>query len=191
MRSRLSFKGIHLPITCRMCNIDVEHLLHVFFDCSFATQCWSLMGVVYYMSIVEFAPDWLLDKLSHAAKEETNKICTILWGIWLWRNKRVWEGISVSATIAMDSSSNSIFEWRLAKNKSQKKLQTNSQHNQGRGYKWKPSLEGVLKVNVDTSFFANSKMFKVGMVLRNHEGVFLDGRYRCLQVQPQCWKRRA
>lgn len=33
---RLSLKGIHLPITCPMCNADVAHVLHIFFDCQSA-----------------------------------------------------------------------------------------------------------------------------------------------------------
>lgn len=60
VRSRLSAKGIHLPITCPMCNVDVDHLLHVFLDCTFAKQCWHYMGFDFDMSSVEYAPDWLL-----------------------------------------------------------------------------------------------------------------------------------
>lgn len=43
-------------------------------------------------------------------------------------------------------------------------------------------MEGVLKVNVDASFYANSETFKIGMVLRNQNGVFLVGRNKCLQA---------
>ena len=46
-----------------MCNEDVEHKLHVFFDCPFATSCWHYVGVNYDMSRVKFAPEWLLQKL--------------------------------------------------------------------------------------------------------------------------------
>lgn len=55
VRSRLSSKGIRLPITCPMCNADVEHLLHLFFDCHFAVQCWNYVGLVYDMRQVENA----------------------------------------------------------------------------------------------------------------------------------------
>lgn len=39
VRNKLKHKGVSLPILCPMCNGDVEHLLHVFFDCQFASQC--------------------------------------------------------------------------------------------------------------------------------------------------------
>lgn len=59
-----------LPITCPMCKVDVEHLLHVFFDCHSASQCWSYVAMSYEMNNVEYAPEWLLNKLSDAKDEE-------------------------------------------------------------------------------------------------------------------------
>lgn len=83
------------------CLKDMEHLLHVFFDCEFASQCWSFVGLVYDMRSVEDASEWLLSKMSNASVAEIIKLCTVLWGIWIWRNKRVWEGKVVTAGIAM------------------------------------------------------------------------------------------
>lgn len=34
----LRAKGINVPSTCPMCNADIEHLLHIFFDCHFAER---------------------------------------------------------------------------------------------------------------------------------------------------------
>lgn len=41
VKSRLSMKGVRLPLNCPMCNSDVEDLLHVFFACPFALACWQ------------------------------------------------------------------------------------------------------------------------------------------------------
>lgn len=49
VRNRLRLKGINVPILCTMCERDVEHLLHVFFDCAFANQCWCYAGAGYDM----------------------------------------------------------------------------------------------------------------------------------------------
>ena len=43
-------------------------------------------------------------QLSTAGGEEITKICIVLWGIWFWRKKRVWEDKSVSTAIAMGHS---------------------------------------------------------------------------------------
>ena len=40
----------------------------------------------------------------------------------------------------------------------------------------------VLKVNVDLSFVSDADTFKVGMVLRNHDGEFLAGQTSCFEA---------
>lgn len=36
-----------------VCNLDVKHLLHVFFDCEYVKQYWFKTGVVFDISEVE------------------------------------------------------------------------------------------------------------------------------------------
>lgn len=81
VRKRLRTKGVMLPIICPMCDIDIEHMLHVFFDCPFATSCWEYVGLQYDMSLVEYAPEWLLQKLNSASHDELILIVRTLWGI--------------------------------------------------------------------------------------------------------------
>lgn len=50
-------KGMIPPITCAVCSQDIEHMLHVFFDCPFASQCWLYMGKVYNIREVEVASE--------------------------------------------------------------------------------------------------------------------------------------
>lgn len=99
----------------------------------------------------------------------------------------MWENQSVSAALAMDSSYNAVMKWRKARDKNQEKLQTNPHHYQGRVVKWKLPVE----VNVDASFFPNSKTFKIGMVLRNHEGAFLARKNICLQTPSSVFEAKA
>lgn len=42
--NRLKGKGVSVTILCPFCNVDVEHLTHVFFDCIFAASCWLCKG---------------------------------------------------------------------------------------------------------------------------------------------------
>lgn len=60
VRNRLRGKGVQVTILCPMCNINVEHLLHLFFDCQYTTLCWSHVGLQYDMERVEFVPEWLV-----------------------------------------------------------------------------------------------------------------------------------
>lgn len=72
-----------------MCNLGIEHLLHVFFDCQFARDCWQYAGRSYDMQDVEYGPDWLVQKLSSVGDDESILIAKALWGIWFFRNKKV------------------------------------------------------------------------------------------------------
>lgn len=114
VRKRLRSKGVILPITSPMCTQDIEHQLHVFFDCQFASQCWRCIGVTYDMQVVTFAPEWLLNKLKMTSSDEMMRIDVVLWGIWFWRNKRVWENIQVTPALAVDWSSKMLAEWKKA-----------------------------------------------------------------------------
>lgn len=62
------------------------------------------------MREVEFVSDWLLDKIDNAPAEESFMICTVLWGIWYLRNKKVWEDKVIAS--AMDETFNILNEWK-------------------------------------------------------------------------------
>ena len=91
VRSRLSSKGVNLPLNCPMCNLMIEDLLHVFFICPFVVACWQYTGVSYDLSMEVSAPSWLLTKLGSFSCDELMNIAKVLWGIWFFRNQRVWE----------------------------------------------------------------------------------------------------
>lgn len=96
-------KEVSIPMMCPMCDSDIDHLLHLFFDCNFAKQCWQKTGLYIDMSVVKDAPLWLIDKLRLVQTSEASdifiKIATIILGIWFLKNKKVSEGKSVTARL--------------------------------------------------------------------------------------------
>lgn len=182
VRRRLSAKGVRLPITCPMCMSDVEHMAHVFFDCPFALSCWQYAGIVYDMQMVEDVTEWLLQKISIASSEETEVLAKVLWGIWFFRNKKVWDDKVVTNVVAMDWSTKSIVDWKLAKqNKSQ--FQALSAGVIARSsHKWKPPDEGCFKLNVDAAIKLGTYTFTIGLVLRDHRGHFVAGKTMCIRM---------
>lgn len=97
-----------------MCETDLEHLLHVFFDCAFASQCWQLMGMHFDMWSVEDAAEWLLNKLETGRYAELIRIAMTLWTIWFFRNKKVWDNKVVTPKFAVDWSLKQLQEWKSA-----------------------------------------------------------------------------
>lgn len=89
VRRRLSARGIRVPITCPMCLNDIEHMSHMLFDCDFASDCWHHVSLGYDWSNVEYAHEWLPEKISNAPAKEIVKTCIVPWGVWFWRNKKV------------------------------------------------------------------------------------------------------
>lgn len=108
MRNLLRGKGVLNPIGCPMCERDIEHVLHLFFDCDFAKNCWQKVGLNYDMRDVEFAADWLIDKLNTESMANLIIIAKVLSGIWFARNKRVWEGKKIDSNTVVEMSTKQI-----------------------------------------------------------------------------------
>lgn len=111
MRNLLRSKGVNVTILFPFYITDVEHLLHVFFDCDFAVQCWQYLGQHLDLTTIEHAPTWLLQKLSSVGGEEIITIATGLWGIWNARNLRLWDNKVLTPALAMDWSKKQVTEW--------------------------------------------------------------------------------
>lgn len=78
VRNVLRGKGVNTTIICPMCESDVEHLLHLFFDCPYAKECWVKANTIYNMQEVESAPNWLLERLSTGNRVEKEKIIGVM-----------------------------------------------------------------------------------------------------------------
>lgn len=120
VRNLLRGKGVQTTIICPMCNTDVEHLLHVFFDCDYAKRCWVKSGLSYDMGEVYSGPTWLLEKLCNEPEESLITIAKTLWGIWFARNNRVWEEKQLTPDSTMELSSRQIAEWQEAQRKNKR-----------------------------------------------------------------------
>ncbi|KAL8105033.1 hypothetical protein AgCh_028992 [Apium graveolens] len=138
-------------------------------------------GLQFDTSTLESTPDWLLGKLDSAGTEEIVSICTILWGVWFWRNKKVWERRSVNASVAMDGSFNTIREWREAREVGKRESDIAKSANCSKVKRWLRPEEGTFKCNVDASFYPGADTFSVGMVIRDCRGSFLEG--KCMTLK--------
>ncbi|KAL8123154.1 hypothetical protein AgCh_011229 [Apium graveolens] len=153
VRNLLRGKGIPAPVACDMCVGDVEHLMHLFCDYSFAAACWQRIGLVYNMWEVENASEWLLERMCNESHENKVKIAVVLWGIWYARNKKVWEGKQMSPEITVAWSSKQVSEWREVHKKKSQQSAGRSSNTVQRIREWVPPEVGSVKLNVDASVF--------------------------------------
>lgn len=127
-----------------MCSIDVEHHLHIFFDCSFAKECWQKARLHYAMQEVESASEWLLEKMATGTIEEKENVVMILWGIWFARNQKVWEDKIVNSSTVVEISMKEKQDWQEAMKTKQLKIAALSMNSatKDKNIKWKPPREG-------------------------------------------------
>ena len=136
-------------------------------------------GFCRYVSSV-FRSGLALNKLETSSYVESIKLATILWGIWFWRNKKVWEDRIVPANTAMELAFNTVHEWRKARKQEEPASTNRSNADSLSNRKWRPLPQGMLKVNVDASVFPQSEIFSVGMVVRDHNGMFIAAKVMSL-----------
>lgn len=84
-----------------MCLNDVKHLLHIFLDCSFAKDCWKLMGMELDNTTFKSRPQWLLQSLTGEESEKMVHISEVFWDIWTARNMKVLENKSEISELAL------------------------------------------------------------------------------------------
>lgn len=117
VRFLLQKRSSNIPVECPMCNSEFEYLSHVFFGCNFASSYWQEKGIRSILWNVEDASGWLLDRLCSEKYEVLAEMAMTLWGIWFFRNKKVWERKVVIAQFVMEWSSRQLEHGKAAKHK--------------------------------------------------------------------------
>lgn len=84
-------------------------MLHLFFDCKFATACWQKVGLHFKMRDVESALKWLLDDIIKESSKIVEKIVALLYDIWFPRNK-VWEGKQINPLATLEINTKQVVE---------------------------------------------------------------------------------
>lgn len=64
-------------------------MLHILFDCRFATACRDRAELRYNMILVESASRWLLDSITMEIKEIVEKIAMVMWSIWFTKKRKI------------------------------------------------------------------------------------------------------
>lgn len=180
VRILLRGKGVQTPILCQMCGIDVEHLRHLFIECSFARNCWSAADGDHITPEIESLPSWVLDQLSTETEVRLQMLAKIMWSIWYARNRRVWEEKVIPVTTAIWVGFKMLTEWQDAQQRYQAITPRSNVAETRKEAKWVPPDPGWYKVNVDASVYGSADSFKVGMVLRDETGAFLMGLTKCV-----------
>lgn len=156
-----------------MCKNDVEHVLHIFLDCSYAKQCLNHMELDFNTFSVKSCAEWLLNELAMGDKDHLRRLTTALWGVWSARNLLVWENKYMTPEMAMQQNSRQVAQWReMQKGKAWQPV-GGTHLQEPKEVRWLAPIAGTRKINVDASVFAGRSSFSVGMIMRDVQGVFV------------------
>lgn len=167
-------KHVEIQPNCTWCHIFTEDAAHVLFGCSFARELWEAVGLSHlvYTGDVETGVDIMKRVVNTATKDQCVMFSLLCWGLWVRRNKWVWEKVCMSSFGVKHMALNLLSEWNRAQ-EIKKKHQNNCMAQQK---KWSKPPEGWIKINIDASCSTGWDSVGVGCVVRDDRGSFQRAR---------------
>lgn len=153
-------------------------MLHIFFNCKFATNCWNTVGLRFDMQMVESASNWLLEKIIMKNSGTVEKIVIVVRSICFARNQWIWESKTINPMITVNiSRRNSRLVWNEKEGK-QYCLQGDSRVQTS--LTRKHFQKDCFNLNVNASVFSNDSSFSISMVIRNDQWHYVHGKNMCI-----------
>ena len=160
-------RGIEIDVYCPVCGSGYETPSYIFLDCDFAMDYWRKSPFRFCISSREQNDfdAWCHEILNKLDAEQSGLFITLIWGLWVLRNRWVLEGkrenVGISLVRFVDF-------WR----RYDEAVMAQKTHCKGKAEvvpKWSPPPGDFLKANVDASTGIDS-MRGVGVVVRNSKG---------------------
>jgi len=82
-------RGVEIDVFCPVCGNDYETTTHIFLDCDLAVEYWSKSPFRFGTrdrTELDFGA-WCHDTIKLLDKDQCGLLATLLWGLWLIRNR--------------------------------------------------------------------------------------------------------
>ncbi|CAN1810998.1 Putative ribonuclease H protein At1g65750 [Linum perenne] len=172
-REALRRRHIAVPSACGICGNDIEDYNHLFFDCPFAEDCWDHASLFTWIGAIKLNTPLFTDRLQrlllNTATDSRDKACSVLWGLWRERNRRVWTSEACTARTATKLALEDVANWLAA----QTIIPNVIRPTPPSCGKWHAPPHGTLKCNSDFGFSASTNEMGMGIVLRDSSGQVL------------------
>lgn len=173
-------KGLTVNIECPWCAGEVENRDHLFRKCPKASEVWKT-----FIPREEIRKQRDMDfdvwfDMNIEKKGEVNgyswgeTFATILWWLWKWRNKFIFQGIDIQTRARIEWIQHQRVE--CAEAFRQNKVQTSSQNRHtNKLVSWQPPDNERIAINTDASYDNKGKAAG-GTIARNSKGEWLAGK---------------
>ncbi|XP_019163573.1 PREDICTED: uncharacterized protein LOC109159918 [Ipomoea nil] len=150
-------------------SLDDESLMHIFANCTYATQVWNAYGRDWGCTTGGDLLNWLRSRFDTLTQTELIHFITVCWGIWEARNKKIWNMLNTPPRSVVTHSIAFLREWKNARKTTTVQYSRLQQVQE----LWAAPPNGKLKLNIDASIHHNSSHIGMGWIIRDHHGFFV------------------
>ncbi|CAJ2640277.1 unnamed protein product [Trifolium pratense] len=185
-RLRLKNRFVQCPIDCPICTTETEEDWHIFLECEGSKEAWNVMGLEHIIQQrrqeVQNIKEFIFNLCCFESSQAARRAAVLIWHIWQNRNNQVWNNSKVSARQVGIKANQTWEEWSLVQGLIEEQPGTVSQHDNNTvqqhtaitpATQWLPPRPGILKCNVDASFYEAAGYTGWGWCLRDHRGRFI------------------
>jgi ribonuclease HI len=173
-RVRLRNRYVNCTLECPLCLENFEDEWHLFFECEGSKEAWNVMGLGHVISsrlqLFDRMDKLIFDVCAHESELVAGRMAILIWTIWNNRNNLVWNEQRINARQVGFQAQHHWEEWHTICVVGR---ETDQQVHEVTNLTWQPPLHGILKCNVDASFFNNEGACGWGWCIRGSNGQFI------------------
>ncbi|CAA7032663.1 unnamed protein product [Microthlaspi erraticum] len=178
---RLCSRGINIDPICQRCGLEDETINHLLLQCQHAQTTWRCADYTVF-NVPQDALEDNIRKILHIyAESEASDEVRILpfwitWMLWKSRNEMLFQQKMNHPNEDAVKWLNAVSEWVLANPVNHH----SSVSHRAASTLWEPPPMGFIKCNFDSSFSQNSPIMKVGWILRDSRGSYMEAGWATL-----------
>jgi ribonuclease HI len=170
-KTNLLTRGIICDSMCPMCNKEPETTNHIFQQCEWARLVWFGCPLTITTSNVQTLnfSDWLSYILLNATNECMQITSTIIYSIWLARNKSIFQNKNIPAKEVVDQAMRNLSEYHQHWIENRLSQATHATSGTRNNKSWSPPSLNCHKLNVDAHLKDDGR-WGFGLILRRVDG---------------------
>lgn len=176
-RVQLNGRGVPCPITCVLCDKELENMWHLIFTCQVSVDSRMLQNLWHKISphllIARSFKDLCLQLISELNEEDKANFVMTMWSLWKARNGKLWDNKTPNAASIVQYANSFYLDWIAANQISNSRNRTS---HGSLSSVWVAPNPGLLKCNIDAGFNAANGKTSFGMCIRDDQGAFVLAR---------------
>lgn len=117
-RKNLQARRMSVPICCALGGSVIENTWHLFIDCLYAQNCWTITNVQIVAECAtqsESFTQWLFNCMDRCNAEGLQSLAMILWSIWKYRNDKLWNAVDQPVRVNISLASDQLQQWQTGR----------------------------------------------------------------------------